>query len=56
MSPEYAILFKLSQIKFIHLCSSRLDAISESNAVKPSTPTFDPRDNYKIDDMESGYF
>ena len=46
--------FPLNYIRHHVYISARLDAISEDNSRKVATPTYDPRDNYKIDDIESG--
>ena len=49
------ILFIYLKYCLLHIdVSPRLDAISEDNSRKLTTPTYDPRDNYKIDDIESG--
>ena len=46
--------FPLNHLRLHVYISARLDAISEDNSRKVATPTYDPRDNYKIDDIESG--
>ncbi|XP_063689520.1 uncharacterized protein LOC134822403 isoform X2 [Bolinopsis microptera] len=47
-------LLSLGQTKTKRNLGSRMESISEGNSMKASPLSYDPRDNYKIDDIESG--